>query len=271
MPELDSVAREQLEGMMAKSRPILSASNIVKHFGGVQALRGVTLSVRTGEVLGLVGDNGAGKSTLIKILAGAEVPDSGELKVNGEEIHFKTPAESQAAGIQVVYQDLALCGNLTIVQNVHLHREILKWKVLGKLAPLDKKEMRIRTRALLDSLGLISSEDMNVPVARLSGGQQQIAAIARALHSSCKVLLLDEPTAALGVKERSHVLKLIRELRSDGMAIIVVSHNLDELMEIADRILVLRLGCSVGEFEAASTSATEIVAAIVGVSGDAEN
>ena len=243
----------------------LKAVRISKHFEGVVALDGAELEVGYGEVVGLVGDNGAGKSTLVKIIAGVHPADSGTVLVDGEAVQFRSPAAAQRAGVQVVYQDLALCGNLSAIANIYLHRESVRFPSLGRLSPLDRDAMRNDARKLVTGLGLLSSEDLTVPVARLSGGQQQTIAIARAMLTACRVLLLDEPTASLGIAERARVLEVIRTLRGHQMGIVIVSHNLAELLEVADRVVVLRLGKSCGNFPAHTTPAEEIVAAIVGV------
>lgn len=250
---------------MTGVRTALKVVQISKHFGGVVALNGAEIEVDYGEVVGLVGDNGAGKSTLVKVIAGVHLPDSGAVLVDGEKVQFRSPAAAQRGGVQAVYQDLALCGNLSAIANIYLHREIVRFPWLGRLSVLDRDAMSSDARQLVTGLGLLSSEDLAAPVARLSGGQQQIIAIARAMLVSCRVLLLDEPTASLGIAERARVLEVIRTLRERQMGIVIVSHNLEELLQVVDRVVVLRLGRSCGNFPARSTPAHEIVAAIVGV------
>lgn len=253
------------KGRTLGQRTLLELKGISKHFGGVTALHDVSFDVRAGEVLGLVGDNGAGKSTLVKILAGVIRADEGLLVLEGSSTYPSSPLGAQRAGVQVVHQELSLCGNLNSVANIFLGREVVRFRGLGPLAVLDRHLMSREARKSMTELGLVSSEDLDVPVRQLSGGQQQIVAIARAVFLSCKVLLLDEPTAALGVKERVHVLDIIRKLVEPGeKGVVVVSHNLEELMGIADRIVVLRLGQVVGRFDASEVSIHEVVTAIVG-------
>lgn len=244
---------------------LLEIEGVGKRFGGVAALRNINLQVRAGEVLGLVGDNGAGKSTLVKIISGVIRADEGTMSLNGVSPYPASPLAAQKAGIQVVHQELSLCGNLDAVANIFLGREIVTLGGLGPLAVLDQDEMYLKARKSMNELGLVSSEDLHVPVAQLSGGQQQIVAIARAVFVDCRVLILDEPTAALGVAERAHILDMIRKLVQSGeKGVVVVSHNLEELLTIADRIVVLRLGQVVGRFDADQVSVHDVVSAIVG-------
>lgn len=251
---------------------LLKARQIRKRFGGVEALKGVSLNVHAGRVLGLAGDNGAGKSTLMKIIGGAEWPDSGQLLIDGNRSYSGNPKAAQREGVQVVYQDLALCGNVSAVSNIFLGREKVRWKSLGPVSLLDQRAMREESRATITDLGLVSSEDLDVPARNLSGGQQQIVAIARAIFKDCRVLLLDEPTAALGVTEREHVLRTVRELAErKNIGIVIVSHNIDELVSIADHIVVLRHGRVVGRFDGARSSVSEVVSAIVSGSPLEEN
>lgn len=253
------------EGKAGARSVLLDIQEVGKRFGGVAALRDVNLQVRAGEVLGLVGDNGAGKSTLVKIISGVMRADEGTIFLDGVSSYPTSPLAAQKAGIQVVHQELSLCGNLDAVANIFLGREAVTFKGLGPLAVLDQDEMYLKARQSMNELGLVSSEDLHVPVAQLSGGQQQIVAIARAVFVSCRVLILDEPTAALGVAERGHILGMIRQLVQSGdKGIVVVSHNLDELLSIADRIVVLRLGQVVGRFDANQVSVEDVVSAIVG-------
>ena len=249
------------------SNYIVELQSISKNFGGVQALRDVSMGIAAGEVLGLVGDNGAGKSTLVKLISASLRPDSGSLVLAGARAYPTSPLGAQRAGINVVYQDLALAPNLTAVGNIFLGRELKRWRWLGPLSVLDEPSMYEHATRSIKELGLVSSEDLSIPVANMSGGQRQIVAIARAIFASCRVLILDEPTAALGVAERARVLAMIKELSlRANIAIMVVSHNIEELMSVVDRIVVLRLGRVVAVFEKAQqASALDVVAAITGV------
>jgi simple sugar transport system ATP-binding protein len=240
----------------------IRAERVSKRFGAVVALREVSLHVRRGEVLGLIGDNGAGKSTLIKILSGYHRPDAGKLFVDGEEVDLRSVAQARALGIDTVYQDLALVAELPIYQNMFLRRE-LKRKLFGAIPVLNHREMRRRSRAYLDDLGVrIPSVDMEVEL--LSGGQRQAIAISRSTHFDARVLLLDEPLAAMGAREGRLILDLIRKLKSRGdVSIILIAHNYVHVFEVCDRVNLLRGG--VIEFDRATTETsveelTEIVA-----------
>lgn len=241
-------------------QPVLEVDKISKNFGAVSALADVSLDIFPGEVVALVGDNGAGKSTLVKILAGVYSPDSGSIRLNGKKITIQNPHDSIAHGIATVFQDLALCDNLDVVNNLFLGREISRFQ-------LDEIEMELRAWDLLKELSA-KIPSVRVPVASLSGGQRQTVAIARSLLGEPNIVLLDEPTAALGVEQTAEVLNLIERLRDKGMAIIVVSHNMDDVFAVADRIAVLRLGSNNGEFLTRKTVRDQIVAAIT---GSAEN
>jgi D-xylose transport system ATP-binding protein len=240
---------------------MFSASGISKTYGAVQALDGVRLDLREGEVVALVGDNGAGKSTLVKVLAGVVTPDAGTISVAGRAVRIATPRDAQSLGVSTVYQDLALCENLDVVANLYLGAERRRWSVLGHLA------MERAARDLLTSLG-VRIHDIRVPVAMLSGGQRQSVAIARALIGAPRLVILDEPTAALGVEQTAQVLDLIARLRDRGLAVLVISHNLADVRAMSDRVVVLRLGRNAGEFDTAETPQEAIVAAITGASAD---
>ncbi|NUR89143.1 MAG: sugar ABC transporter ATP-binding protein [Nonomuraea sp.] len=240
---------------------MLSAKDITKRYGAVQALSGASLDLRAGEVVALVGDNGAGKSTLVKTIAGVITPDGGSIEVDGREVRIGTPHDAQALGISTVYQDLALCENLDVVANLFLGTERNRWSLLRHI-PMERA-----TRELLDQLD-VRIRDIRVPVAMLSGGQRQSVAIARALIGEPKVVILDEPTAALGVEQTAQVLALIRRLRERGLAVLVISHNLADVRAVSDRVVVLRLGRNQGEFDTATASQEDIVAAITGASSD---
>ncbi|MBO2454893.1 sugar ABC transporter ATP-binding protein [Actinomadura barringtoniae] len=244
-------------GNAPAATPVLSAREISKRYGAVQALDGVSLDLAEGEVVALVGDNGAGKSTLVKAISGVISPDTGELAFDGRAVRIARPHDAQAIGISTVYQDLALCENLDVVANLFLGSERNRW---GLLRPL---RMERATRDLLASLD-VRIRDIHAPVAALSGGQRQSVAITRALIGEPRVVLLDEPTAALGVEQTAQVLDLIRRLRDRGHAVMVISHNLADVRAVSDRIVVLRLGRNAGDFRTADTSQEAVVAAITG-------
>ncbi|MGI5492211.1 ATP-binding cassette domain-containing protein [Microtetraspora malaysiensis] len=236
---------------------MISATDISKRYGGVQALQGVSLDLAPGEVVALVGDNGAGKSTLVKIISGAVSPDSGGLFIDGKPVHVGNPHDAQRLGISTVYQDLALCENLDVVANLFLGSE------RRRLSFLNHIQMERSARDLLTSLD-VRIRDIRVPVAMLSGGQRQSVAIARALIGEPRLVILDEPTAALGVEQTAQVLDLIRRLRERGLAVLLISHNLADVRAVSDRVVVLRLGRNAGEFRTADASQEAIVAAITG-------
>jgi D-xylose transport system ATP-binding protein len=238
--------------------PILSMRGINKHFGAVAALTDIELDVLPGEVVALVGDNGAGKSTLVKILSGVYHPDGGSIAFQGRTVQIATPAAAHALGIATVYQDLALCENLTVVGNLFLGQEI------GRLR-LDEVTMEVRAWELLRQLSA-KIPSVRVPVAALSGGQRQTVAIARSLLGEPKVIILDEPTAALGVAQTAEVLNLVERLRERGHGVIMISHNMADVQAVADRIVVLRLGRNNGLFQVGEVTSEEIVAAITGAS-----
>ncbi|MFC5832668.1 ATP-binding cassette domain-containing protein [Nonomuraea insulae] len=223
--------------------PILSARGLIKTYGAVVALDGVDLDLYAGEVLAVIGDNGAGKSTLIKCLTGAEIPDMGTLTVDGEQVRFRKPQDARDAGIETVYQTLSLAPALDISANLFLGRERRRPGVLGSVfRMLDKKGMRGDASAKVDDLGIRTIQDISQVVETLSGGQRQAVAVARAVAFGSKVVVLDEPTAALGVRESAQVLGVVRELRERGMGVILISHNMPHVFEVADRIHVQRLG-----------------------------
>jgi D-xylose transport system ATP-binding protein len=236
--------------------PLLQLRNITKSFGSVQALSDVDFEVRAGEVMALVGDNGAGKSTLIKCIAGTHSADSGEIMFEGKEVHIHGPKDAAKLGIEVVYQDLALCDNLDVVQNMYLGREANHWQVLRE-APMETK-----TRETLAGLRVTTIKSIRQTVATLSGGQRQSVAVARAVMWNSKLVILDEPTAALGVAQTEQVLALVRRLGEQGLAVVIISHNLHDIFETADRITVLRLGRNVGVYERSKTTQQEVVEAI---------
>ena len=215
---------------------LLSLHGVVKNFGAVQALGGVDLDIPPGQVTALVGDNGAGKSTLIKTIAGIHQPDGGQLVWEGEPVHLRSPRDASALGIATVYQDLALCDNLDIVENMFLGRELVHAGLL------DDAHMELRARGTLADLSVVTVKSIRQPVGTLSGGQRQAVAVARAVLWDAKLVIMDEPTAALGVSQTAMVLDLIGTLRDRGIAVLVISHNLNDVFAVADRLAVLHLG-----------------------------
>ncbi|WP_027036877.1 ATP-binding cassette domain-containing protein [Mesorhizobium ciceri] len=247
------------------TEPFLVARNIAKRFGALTALANVDLEIRSGEVLALLGDNGAGKSTFIKILAGAHPPSDGELVIEGNPVAFHSPKDAAASGIATIFQELALSENLSIAENVFLGRE-LKRSILG-IPFLKRKEMRQRVDGLLKELDAHIS-DPEAPVGSLSGGQRQAVAICRALNLNARLVIMDEPTAALAVAETRKVLALTRRLAARGCAVVLISHNISEVFEVADRIVVFRRGRKVAERLAAETHHEEVVSLITGAHPD---
>jgi simple sugar transport system ATP-binding protein len=244
-------------------RPLVEVQSVTKEFGHVVALRGANLTVMPGEIVGLIGDNGAGKTTLIKVLAGVLAPDSGRVLFDGRSVHFRSPSEAREAGIETVYQDLALAEDLDCSANLFLGREstLTGWR--RRLGVLAKREMRERTERLLDEFG-IHIEDVNAPVSTLSGGQRQSLSVVRSVGWPCKLVLLDEPTAALGVEQTGQVLALARRIRDAGVSVVYISHNMPQVVEVTDRIEVLRLGRRVARFQSSDVSTADLVAAMTG-------
>ena len=251
------------------AEPILEARGIVKDFGRVRALRGADFTVYPGEVVALVGDNGAGKSTLVKCLAGVEHPDAGEIVFEGNPVVLNTPTRARELGIETVYQDLALAADLDPAANLFLGREATRSGLLGKLGFLDKAEMHRLADEAFESLG-VGLQDSNAPVANMSGGQRQGVAVSRAVTWASKVVFMDEPTAALGVVQTRHVLDLIRRVRERGLSVVLISHNLPEVFEVADRIEVLRLGERVAQYKRADVGMEDIVGAMTGAIASGE-
>ncbi|TQJ49115.1 fructose transport system ATP-binding protein [Phycicoccus sp. SLBN-51] len=245
--------------------PVLSARKLVITFGRVVGLDGVDLDLYPGEVLAVIGDNGAGKSTLIKCLTGAYTPDSGQITMNGKPVHFKRPQDSREAGIETVYQQLAVIPALDIASNLYLAREERRKGVLGSVfRMLDKKGMEKRAGQSVQDLGIQTIQNMSQAVETLSGGQRQAVAVARAAAFGSKVVILDEPTAALGVKESGMVLDMIKQLRDKGLSIILISHNMPHVWEVADRIHIQRLGGRAGVITPQSHDMGEGVAIMTG-------
>jgi simple sugar transport system ATP-binding protein len=241
--------------------PLLEARGIRRRFGHVEALAGADFTLYPGEICALIGDNGAGKSTLVKILSGADRPDEGEILLDGRAVAFSDPAAAQAHGIATVYQDLALAPELTPADNLFLGREEMHHGLLGALGFLDRGSMRRKAAEQFARLG-VSLRSASVPVSSLSGGQRQSVAIARAAMWAGKVIFLDEPTAALGVVQTERVLGLIRQVRDQGIAVVLISHNMRQVLKVADRIEVLRLGRRVAEIAAADATVENLVAAM---------
>jgi D-xylose transport system ATP-binding protein len=241
---------------------LLELRGVSKRFGPVEALAGVDFAVDAHEVVALVGDNGAGKSTLVKTITGVGPADAGSFAFDGRAVEIRSPRDSAALGIAPVYQDLALCDNLDVVANLFLGRERRRWR---GLAPLDELAMEREARKLLDSLAVRTLASVRTEVGSLSGGQRQTVAIARSMLGSPRLVVLDEPTAALGLAQTAQVLELVARLRERGLAVILVSHNLADVFQVADRIVVLRLGRNAGEFPARPEERQNVVAAITGV------
>jgi D-xylose transport system ATP-binding protein len=246
--------------------PLLELKGITVRFGAVQALTDVNLNVFPGEVMALVGDNGAGKSTLVKTIAGINTPDAGEILFEGRPVRFSGPRDPVALGISTVYQDLALSDNLDVVANLYLGRE----EVGAPIPSISEEQMEKRAREVLKDLNVTTLQSPRLVVASLSGGQRQSVAVARSVMWSAKLVMLDEPTAALGVAQTKQVLELIRRLKEQGHAVIVISHNLGDVFEVADRIVVLFLGRNGGDFVAKDTTREDVVAAITGLKKSAE-
>lgn len=257
---MDRAHRAEAEGIVTE-QPKLSMQGIVKRFGGVTALDGVDFDVRRGEVMALVGDNGAGKSTLIKTLAGAHLPDAGTIRLDGRIVRFGSPQDAWSAGVATIFQELALAGKMPVADNIFLGREIVR-RVAG-IPFLDRRAMRQRSRELLDQLE-VEIPDIGVWVEYLSGGQRQGVAIARALNIDADLIVMDEPTAALAVAEVRKVLGFVDRLRRQGTSVILISHNIQDVFEVADRITVLRRGANAGLLETARTSPEEVVGLITG-------
>jgi simple sugar transport system ATP-binding protein len=245
------------------AEPILEARNIVKTYGHVRALEGANFSVRPGEVVALIGDNGAGKSTLTKIISGVVGPDSGELRFEGRPVEIGSPSDAQALGIETVYQDLALAPDLDGAANVYMGRELLRPGLLGRLGVLDKRAMKTGAEEAFAQLG-VAVKDAGAAVAYLSGGQRQGVAVARAASWASRVIIMDEPTAALGVVQTENVLNVIRRVRDRGVAVVLISHNMPDVLKVADRIEVLRLGRRVAVFNRQDATLESLVGAMTG-------
>lgn len=243
--------------------PILEAIDLTKTYGSVEALRGASFSVHPGEVVALIGDNGAGKSTLVKCMVGAEQPTSGTLRFEGADVRLDSPTDARRLGIETVYQDLAVAPELDPAANLFLGRELRRPGILGALGMLDKKAMRRKASEEFGRLG-VTLQSVDVPIGSLSGGQRQSVAVARSVVWASKVVFMDEPTAALGVVQRERVLDVIRRVRDEGVAVVLISHNMPEVLSVSDRVEVLRLGKRVARFSAKDATLEDLVGAMTG-------
>jgi len=248
--------------MVEAKQPILQVKNLSKRFGGLVAVDNVSLEVYPGEVVGLLGDNGAGKSTLIKLISGVHRSDGGQVIFDGAEVSFATPLDARRVGIETIYQDLALCENLDASANIFLGREPIVRK-LGIFRELNYSYMQNESRQVLEQLD-IQIPNLKRPIRQLSGGQRQAVAIARAVYWNARLMIMDEPTAALGVPEQLKVLELVRTLRERGVPIILISHNMQDVFAVADRVIVMRRGRNAGERLIKETNNNEIVGLMVG-------
>jgi fructose transport system ATP-binding protein len=247
------------------TQPVLAASGLWKYYGSVAALRGADFELLPGEILAVIGDNGAGKSSLINCLSGATVPDEGEIRLQGRPVRFRSPQQAKDSGIETVYQTLAVAPALDIASNMFLGREIRRGGPLGRLLRfLDTAEMRRRAKAQVSELGIQTLQDITQPVETLSGGQRQAVAVARAAAFGTKLVILDEPTAALGVRESAQVVDLIKRLRDGGLPIVLISHNMPQVFEVADRIHVQRLGQRAAVISPKTHSMDDAVAIMTG-------
>ncbi|MCO5080685.1 MAG: ATP-binding cassette domain-containing protein [Rhizobiaceae bacterium] len=242
--------------------PLLRCRGVTKRFGGLTAVDAVDFDLPAGEVVALVGDNGAGKSTLVQLISGVFPYDEGSIEVDGEAMQFRTPADARAAGIETIYQDLALCDNLSAADNIFLGREIVTRR-LGVFPGVDNRTMRERAKTVLDELH-IRIPDLDAPVRQLSGGQRQAVAISRAVYWQARLMIMDEPTAALGVPEQRKVMALIQMLKGRGVPVILISHNMQDVFEIADRIFVMRRGRNVGDFRVGDVKPSDVVNLMIG-------
>lgn len=246
------------------TEPVLAAQGLRKRYGRVTALDGADFELFPGEVLAIVGDNGAGKSSLVKALTGALIPDAGRMWLDGEPLRLHSPIDARRHGIETVYQTLAVSPALDIATNLFLGRELRRGGLLGFFRLLDRPAMRRQAREQLDALGIATIQDITQPVETLSGGQRQAVAVARAAMFGSRVVIMDEPTAALGVRETSHVLDLIKRIRERGRPVVLISHDMPAVFEVADRIHVHRLGKRAGVVSPADVSMSDVVSFITG-------
>jgi fructose transport system ATP-binding protein len=256
---------DQESGELTMTTPVLEARALVKHYGNVTALDGADFDLRPGEILGVIGDNGAGKSSLIMALSGAVIPDHGEILLEGKPVHFRSPMEARRAGIETVFQNLALSPALSIADNLYLGRERRDTGFMGKVfRKLNKAGMKTEARQALSELGLMTIQNIGQAVETLSGGQRQGVAVARAAAFASRVIIMDEPTAALGVKESRKVLELILRVRDRGLPIVLISHNMPHVFEVSDRIHVHRLGKRACVLNPKSCTMSDAVAIMTG-------
>lgn len=246
--------------------PILRCEAVTKHFGGIVAVNKVNLDIYNGEVIGLVGDNGAGKSTLVHMISGLFHPDEGQILMNGNPALFSSPEDARDVGIETIYQDLALCNNLNAADNIFLGREKLK-KKFGLFSVLDRETMQTEAKKILKELE-IALPEIKRPIKELSGGQRQAVAISRSVYWNAKLMIMDEPTAALGVPEQRKVYELVQTLKERNVPVLVISHNMKDVFAVADRIIVMRRGCKVGDLLAKETNEEEVVSLMVGVDSE---
>jgi simple sugar transport system ATP-binding protein len=251
---------------MTATQPILRAVELQKHFGGLVAVDHMNLEVYPGEVVALLGDNGAGKSTMIKMISGVYRPDGGQLFIDGREVSFTSPMEARSQGIETIYQDLALCENLDASANIFLGREPMR-RQLGLFKVVDRAHMLEEASRVLDQLD-IHIPDLRRPIRLMSGGQRQAVAITRAVYWNARLVIMDEPTAALGVPEQRKVLALVRTLRERGVPVILVSHNMQDILAVADRAIVMRRGRQQGERMISQSTSDELVSLMVGATRD---
>ncbi len=244
-------------------KPLFQAVNLTKRFGGLTAVDSVSLDVNVGEVIGLVGDNGAGKSTFIKMIAGVYQPDDGELFFDSNKVSFNGPRAARDMGIETIYQDLALAENLDVGSNIFLGRELKKRYLGGLIKTLNRSKMREESATVLSRLDIVIPS-LNQQIRNLSGGQRQSVAIARTIYWNAKLVIMDEPTAALGVAQQRDVLKLVRTLCDQGVPVILISHNMQDVFAVSDRIVVMRRGKKVGELASKQTKPDEVVSLMVG-------
>ena len=256
------MADQNLENTHTSDEPVVRLRNVVKRFGGLTAVDDVSVDIYRGEVVGLVGDNGAGKSTLIKMISGVYRPDGGSIFLEDEEITLSSPMEARRMGIETIYQDLALCENLDATVNIFLGREPMKRMMLF-FKQVDRPHMLAESEKVLDRLD-ISIPGLTRPIRQMSGGQRQAVAIARAVYWNARLVIMDEPTAALAVPEQRKVQEMVRTLRAQKVPVIIISHNLQDIFATADRIVVMRRGRKVGDLMAADTTGDELVSLMVG-------
>ncbi len=242
---------------------VLQARNVTKLYGHVSALSGANFDIKAGEVVALIGDNGAGKSTMIKILSGTEIPTSGEILIDGKPVSISGPVAARRQGIETVYQDLALAPHLNPVQNMYLGREVMRGGILGRLGFMNNADMRVGSKKAFDELGA-TVRNYSGSIGTMSGGQKQAVAVARAAAWAKRVILLDEPTAALGVVQTKGVLDLIRRVRDRGLGVVFISHSMPHVMDVADEVQVMRLGRRVATYKAKETTMEELVGAMTG-------